>query len=231
MMKAQNLHLNLLRAEEKASSSPVRMRVMLPLLSLLLCAACLVWWGILFMQGMLLGGKVKSVRADLEGKKAAHAAILAQMADMRERQAQLDQLYAYKKGCHKYGGLLAKLAEVVPEEVQLTALTIPEPPPQMLSDPKNPKRPPLLGPTNTVENVQFRISGRTAATASVTALMEAVEGETFSDWIVADNDKKNAAARKKKRIHIRQEARAGEDGVRMLAFEVEFRCKERRFEK
>ena len=129
------------------------------------------------------------------------------------------------------GTELAKLAEVVPEEVQLTALTIPEPPPQMLSDPKNPKRPPLLGPTNTVENVQFRISGRTAATASVTALMEAVEGETFSDWIVADNDKKNAAARKKKRIHIRQEARAGEDGVRMLAFEVEFRCKERRFEK
>ncbi len=230
-MKAPNLHLNLLRPEEMASSSPVRMRVMLPLLSLLLCVACVVWWGILFMQGLLLNSKVTSVRADLEGRKSAHAASLAQMADMRERQAQLDQLDAYKRGCHKYGGLMAKLAEVIPEDVQLTALTIPEPPPQMLSDPKNPKLPPLLGPTNTVENVQFRISGRTAATASVTALMEAVESDAFSDWIVVDKDKKKSAARKKKRINIRQETRAGEDGVRMLAFEVEFRCKERRFEK
>ena len=230
-MKSPNLHLNLLRPEEKASSSPVRLRVMLPILSLLLCAACVIWWGVLFMQGLILSGKVTSMRADLEGKKTAHAAILSQMADMRERQSQLDQLDAYKKGCRKYGGLLAKLAEVIPAEVQLTALTIPEPPPQMLSDPKNPKRPPLLGPTNTTENVQFRISGRTAATASVTALMEAIESDAFSAWIVVDKDKKNAAARKKKSINIRQEARAGEDGVRMLAFDVEFRCKERRFEK
>ena len=230
-MKAPNLHLNLLRSEEVASSSPVRMRVMMPILSLLICAACAVWWGVLFMQGMLVNGKVASVRADLERRENAHAASLAQMADMRERQAQLDQLDAYKRGCHKYGGLMAKLAEVVPEDVQLTALTIPEPPPQRLSDPKNPKIPPLLGPTNTVENVQFRISGRTAATASVTALMEAVESDAFSDWIVVDKDRKMSAVRKKKRINIRQETRAGEDGVRMLAFEVEFRCKERRFEK
>ena len=229
-MKSPNLHLNLLRPDEKASSSPVRLRVMLPILSLLFCAACAIWWGVLFMQGLILNGKVASARADLESKKTAHAAILAQMTDMRERQSQLDQLDAYKRGCHKYGGLLAKLAEVIPAEVQLTALTIPEPPPQMLSDPKNPKRPPLLGPTNTIESVQFRVSGRTAATASVTSLMEAIESDAFGKWIVVDKNK-NAAARKKKRIHIRQESRAGEDGVRMLAFDVEFRCKGRRFEK
>ena len=229
-MKSPNLHLNLLRPDEKASSSPVRLRVMLPILSLLFCAACAIWWGVLFMQGLILNGKVASERADLESKKTAHAAILAQMTDMRERQSQLDQLDAYKRGCHKYGGLLAKLAEVIPEEVQLTALTIPEPPPQMLSDPKNPKRPPLLGPTNTTESVQFRVSGRTAATASVTSLMEAIESDAFGKWIVVDKNK-NAAARKKKRIHIRQESRVGEDGVRMLAFDVEFRCKGRRFEK
>ena len=230
-MKSPNLHLNLLRPDEKASSSPVRLRVMLPLLSLLLCAACLVWWGILFMQGLILSGKVASARADLESKKTAHAAILAQMTDMRERQSQLDQLDAYKKGCRKYGGLLAKLAEVIPAEVQLTALTIPEPPPQMLTDPKTPKRPPLLGPTNTTESVQLRVSGRTAAMASVTALMESIENEDFAKWIVVDKNKKNAAARKKKRIHIRQESRADDDGVRMLSFDIEFRCRERRFEK
>ena len=229
-MNAPNLHLNLLRAEEKASSSPVRLRVMMPILSLLICAACAVWWGVLFMQGMLVNGKVASVRADLERRKNAHAASLAQMADMRERQAQLDQLQAYKGGCRTYGGLLARLAYEMPPEIQLTSIVIPEPPPQRLSDPKNPKIPPLLGPTNTVEAVQFRISGRTAATASVTALMEAIEGDAFAEWIVSDK-KKESADRKKRRIHIRQETRSAEGGERLLAFDVEFRCKERRFEK
>ncbi len=230
-MKSPNLHLNLLRPDEKASSSPIRLRVMMPILALLLCVACLIWWGIVFMQGMLVNGRVASVRSDLERRKNAHATILAQMADMRERQSQLDQLDAYKSGCRKYGDLLAKLAEVIPPDVQVTAMTIPEPPPMVLSDPKNPKLPPLLGPTNTIENVQFRISGRTAATASVTELMEAIENDAFAKWIVVDRNKKNAAAHKKKRIHIRQETRAGEDGVRMLSFDIEFRCKERRFEK
>ena len=229
-MNVPNLHLNLLRPEEKASSSPVRLRVMLPILSLLVCVACLVWWGVVAMQGGLVNSKVASLRSDLELRKSAHANILAQMADMRERQSQLDQLAAYKRGCHKYGALLAKLAEVIPAEVQLTVLMIPEPPPQMLSDPKNPKKPPLLGPTNTVETVQFKVSGRTDAMASVTALMEAIESDAFGKWIVVDKNK-NAAARKKKRIHIRQETRADDDGVRMLSFDIEFRCKERRFEK
>lgn len=230
-MKPANLHLNLLRQEEKASSSPIRVKVMLPVLSLLLCAACLIWWGIVAMQGVLVNVKVASVRSDLEKRKNAHASILAEMADMRERQSQLDQLAAYDRGCHRYGGLLAKLAEVVPAEVQLTTLVMPEPPPQMLSDPKKPKKPPLLGPTNTVENVQFRVSGRTGAMTSVMALMEAIESDAFSEWIVADKSRANAAARKKRRIHIRQETRAGADGVRMLSFDVEFRCRERRFEK
>ena len=52
-----------------------------------------------------------------------------------------------------------------------------------------------------------------------------------NSWKSAEPSEKEAAARKKKRIHIRQETRAGEDGVRMLSFDIEFRCKERRFEK
>ena len=59
-MNAPNLHLNLLRPDEKTSSSPIRLRVMLPIFSLLFCAACAIWWGILFMQGLLLNGKEMS---------------------------------------------------------------------------------------------------------------------------------------------------------------------------
>ena len=72
-MNVPNLHLNLLRAEEKASSSPIRLRVMLPIFALLLCAACAIWWGILFMRLQLAYAKAASLRAELGGRKAAYA--------------------------------------------------------------------------------------------------------------------------------------------------------------
>ena len=230
-MVAQNLHLNLLRDTEKMSSSPVRLRVMLPILALLLCVGCAIWWAILFMQLMLLKGQLATVRTDLDGKKSAHSAILAEMAKVRDLQAELDQLMAYRQGRHAYGPLLAQLAEAMPTNVQLTAITIPEPPPQALSDPKNPKLPPLLGPTNTTESVSFRLTGRTENSAPVTALMDALAGEVFKDWLVID--KAGAAAMQSPRVHsFRQETRVSEEtGHRLLAFDVEYRCQERRFEK
>ena len=230
-MEAPNLHLNLLRDAEKMSSSPVRMRVMLPVLALLLCVGCAVWWAILFMQLMLLKGQLAAIRTDLDGKKSAHAAILSEMAKVRDLQAELDQLNAYRQGRHTYGPLLAQLAEAMPTNVQLTAVTIPEPSPQMLSNPKNPKLPPLLGPTNTTEAVSFRITGRTEKDAPVTALMDTLAGETFKDWLVID--KTGAAANQSPRVHsFRQESRVSEEtGHRLLAFDVEYRCQERRFEK
>ena len=231
-MTASNLHLNLLRETEKLSSSPIRLRVMLPILALLLCVGCAVWWAILFMQLMLLRGQLATVRSDLDGKKSAHAAILAEMATARNLQAELDQLNAYRRGRHAYGPLLAQLAEAMPTNVQLTAITIPEPPPQMLTNPKMPKLPPLLGPTNTTEAVSFRLTGRTEKAAPVTMFMDTLAGETFKDWLVID--KTGAAARQSPRVHsFRQEKTrpSEETGRRLLAFDVEYRCHERRFEK
>ena len=230
-MVAPNLHLNLLRDAEKMSSSPVRLRVMLPVLALLLCVGCAIWWAILFMQLMLLNGQLATIRTDLDGKKSAHSAILGEMAKVRDLQAELDQLVAYQHGRHAYGPLLAQLAEAMPTNVQLTAITIPEPPPQMLSNPKNPKQPPLLGPTNTTESVSLRLTGRTEKSAPVTVLMDTLAGDAFKDWLVID--KTGAAAMQSPRVHsFRQEARVSEEtGHRLLAFDVEYRCQERRFEK
>ena len=229
-MIAPNLHLNLLRDTEKMSSSPVRLRVMLPILALLLCVGCAIWWAILFMQLMLLNGQLATVRADLDGKKSAHSAILGEMAKVRDLQAELDQLVAYQHGRRAYGPLLAQLAEAMPTNVQLTAITIPEPSPQMLSNPKNPRQPPLLGPTNTTESVSLRLTGRTEKSAPVTVLMDTLAGDTFKDWLVID--KTEVAAMQSPRVHsFRQEARASETGHRLLAFDVEYRCHERRFEK
>ena len=203
---------------------------MLPILALLLCVGCAIWWAILFMQLILLKGQLATIHTDLDGKKSAHAAILSEMAKVRDLQAELDQLNAYRSGRHTYGPLLAQLAEVMPTNVQLTAITIPEPLPQMLTNPKMPKLPPLLGPTNTTEAVSLRLTGRTEKAAPVTAFMDTLAGETFKDWLVIE--KTGAAARQSPRVHsFRQEARASETGHRLLAFDVEYRCPERRFEK
>ena len=74
-MKAPNLHLNLLRASERQSSSPVRLRVMLPILAVLACLGCLVWWGVLAGQLMLVKSQSASIEKDLAAKKAQHGGI------------------------------------------------------------------------------------------------------------------------------------------------------------
>ena len=65
-MNAPKLHLNLLRDSERQSSSPVRLRVMLPILAVLACLGCLVWWGVLAGQLILAKTQVSSLQADLD---------------------------------------------------------------------------------------------------------------------------------------------------------------------
>ena len=79
-MKSPNLHLNLLHASERQSSSPVRLRVMLPILAALACLGCLVWWGVLTCQLMLVKTKVESIKRDIAAKKAEHGDVLNQMS-------------------------------------------------------------------------------------------------------------------------------------------------------
>lgn len=229
-MKIAAVHLNLLREAEKFSSSPVRMRVMLPIMALLLCVSVAVWWAVLFMQLLMVKGQISAVASDVDGKKSAHSAILSEMARARDLQAELDQLNAYSAGRHAYGELLARLADVVPARVQLTALSIPEPPPQNLLNPANPRLPPLLGPTGTVEAVSFRITGRTEKAGPVSELLAALEGKDFNEWLVVSKDGPPATQSPLIRP-LRQEGGNSSDGRRLLAFDVEFRCPERRFSK
>lgn len=227
-MKTPNLHLNLLHASERQSSSPVRLRVMLPILSVLACLGCLVWWGVLACQLMLVKSQCASIRRDLEAKKAEHGGVLKQMADMRNSQAELDQLTMYANGRRKYGNMLKQLAEILPEGIALMALEIPEPPAQNLLPPgakPGARVKPLLGPTGTVEKVSFRIMGRTANDGPMNAMMGALRSPAFADSFVADQ---NGAGKVRS---LQQDTSAEGRDVGLLSFDVEYRCVERRFEK
>lgn len=226
-MNAPNLHLNLLRESEKLSSSPVRVRVMLPVLALLLCVGVALWWAMLFTQMMLVKGQISSLKNELGSKNKAHASILSEMARARDLKSELDQLEYYRAGRREYGALLANIAKVMPGRVQLTSLVVPEPSPQLLLNPKNPKLPPLLGPTNDTEAVTLRLTGRVPEAKPVTELMESFEGDTFKPWLVIDKDGGKPSPRVRP---LRQEA-GSKEGGRLMVFDIEYRCPDRRFGK
>ena len=234
-MKAPNLHLNLLREQEVVSSSPVRLRVLLPVLTGLACVAVLGWWGMLFAQEMMLKAQSRATQENIAASKARHDEILKNMAQARDLQAELDQLSMYRNARRTYGASFARLADVMPDQVQLLSIEIPEQPLQNLTPPNarpGVKVPPLLGPTGTVEKVSLRLQGRTPRETPVLTLMDSLAQPGFSNVlkvVKAAGPQGEASPR----IHsFRQEsAAAGRGGSRLLAFDIEYTCTERRFEK
>lgn len=223
-MKVVAPHLNLLRADERLSSSPVRIRVMLPVLTALACLGLLVWWAVLGMQTLMTKGAISSISAELAAKKAAHGEILKLMAEAREKDLALTQFGFYTAGRRTYGPLLAQLAEVCPENVQLLSLTVPEPPTQNLADPRGPKFPKLLGPTESYEPASLRLMGRTTKAAPVNELMQRLRAPAFTNLLVHV-----AQPNAYPKIHAFRQEMTGDETNRLLQFDFEFTCAERRF--
>ena len=221
-MKNAAFHLNLLSEAEKMSSSPIRIRVMMPILAILAVVGMMVWWGMLTTQAILVRARTASVREELASKKGAHDAIVGNMNLANEEAAQLQQLEMYRGGCTRWGETFASIAEVLPVKMQLVRLEIPEPPPQMLRDPRNPRMPPLLGPTNDTESATLVLAGRAARDTTIVAFMESLEGPAFTNRLG------RAVVRS-----VQQEAQTVRkvDATRLLAFEIECRASDRRFAK
>ena len=64
-MKSADLHLNLLKDTERLSSSPVRLRVMLPVVALFACLGMALWWAILFTQLLMVRAEAQNIDSDL----------------------------------------------------------------------------------------------------------------------------------------------------------------------
>ena len=90
-MKASSFHLNLLRQNEVLSSSPVRLRIMLPVGATLACAGLLVWWGVLFTQIILAKTQAQGIEDDLTAKNSAHAEAIQKRDLARELRRALDR--------------------------------------------------------------------------------------------------------------------------------------------
>lgn len=228
-MSAKAVHLNLLMESERLSSSPVRLRVMLPVLALLACVGMIVWWTVLFGRLLVLDTSTASLESEIASKKASYERVTQQMQQALELEAEIEQLDFYRASRRPWGKMLTSLAEAIPPKVQLVKLEIPAPPPQDLSLPKGVKGPPLWGPTGSVEKVSLFLYGRTPKETPVISLMETLESETFTNSLVIVKDPRSPDQSPK--VHSFRQDTAQRDGSRMLAFEIEYRGQDRRFER
>jgi hypothetical protein len=234
-MMTKTCHLNLLMDSERVSSSPVRLRIMLPTAAILVSVSMAIWWLILTGQDILAKTQMSNLRDDMERHQAENAKAIADAEMADELQSQLEQLEGYGESCkRRWSETLASLAEVMPLKVQLTKFEIPAPPPQVLSFvtvQKGKKRTvKLWGPTNKTESVSMVIAGRTPKETPVISLMESLEGDAFTNSIVIAKDPRNPNPSPKVRS-FRQDIPQRGEGSRMLAFEIEYTAKERRFAK
>ena len=216
-MKTSSFHLNLLKTNEVLSSSPVRLRIMLPVGALLACAGLLVWWGILFTQIFLAKTQAHSIEEDLEAKNSAHSEAIQKRDLARELKLQLEQLEYYRSGVRAIGAPLAKFAEVVPLRVQLKEISITPPRPQVLLPPG--AKIPLFGPTEKVETQKLVIAGLTTKETPVISLMESLE-TGFETLVTSEHN-----------VNSYKQDNAEVDGRKLLSFELEYTMPERRFAK
>ena len=216
-MKTSSFHLNLLRTNEVLSSSPVRLRIMLPVGALLACAGLLVWWGILFTQIFIAKTQAHSIEEDLATKNSAHSEAIQKRDLARELKLQLEQLEYYRSGIRSIGAPLAKFAEVVPLRVQLKEMSITPLRPQVLLPPG--AKVPLFGPTENVETQKLVIAGLTTKETPVVSLMESLE-TGFEKLVTSE-----------RKINSFKQDNAEMDGRKLLSFEVEYTMPARRFAK
>ena len=216
-MNTASFHLNLLNSSEILSSSPVRLRVMLPVGAFLACIGLLVWWGVLFTQIFLARTEARGIREDLAAKNSAHAEAIQKRETARELKLQLEQLEYYKAGVRTIGAPLAKFAEVVPLRVQLKELSVTELPPQVLMPPG--AKIPLFGPTVNVETQKLVIAGLTTKETPVVSLMESLESG-FETLVTGEHN-----------VNSYKQDNTEMDGKRLLSFEIEYAMPERKFAK
>lgn len=215
-MNTSAFHLNLLKSSEHVSSSPVRLRVMLPIFALLAVAGMALWALIVFGQLLLVKTQATGIDNDIESKKSSHVEVLSRMAFARELDLENEQLEFYRAGVRHLAEPLAELAEVMPLRVQLTELVVQPPAKQNLQPPG--AKVPLFGPVTNVETQKLVIVGRTTKETPVVALMESLDSSEFSPLVThtwkINSFKQDSSAR---------------DGRQLLSFEIEYVMPERRF--
>ena len=74
-MSAKVIHLNLLQGSERLSSSPVRLKVILPIAMGVFLVAMLLWWVFLLLQGGLVSSELSDLRSEIAATERNYAEV------------------------------------------------------------------------------------------------------------------------------------------------------------
>ena len=207
-------HLNLLMESERVSSSPVRFRIMLPILAILACLGIAVWWAILGGQLILAQTTLHQLKSDLAAKESANKDAIKTMDYLGELNAELDQFECYQSSILRRGEFLTALAEAMPLKVQLMRLEIPMPPPPPIPEVAQ-RRAAFANPTGYVERATLKLTGRSPSIPPIQSLMDALASESFTNSICTTSP----------RVKSQQDS----SNSRMVIFEIDYSIVGRRF--
>lgn len=235
MTHNQALHFNFLLDEERVSSSPLRLRFILPVLGVLCLLAPLVVWVQESSHLNTVASRKPLLEAEIANLKMQHEAFLKEHAEVRELTAQLQQLDFYRASKNPVGQTLANLTNCVSSRIQLTKLellTQTAPPlPGRQVRPKTALDLAKLCPTNQAEAVTLRLYGRSLQTGGnpveVNRFLQLLQGSAFASLLDTSN---------KPVVSFREEpaafgARSGETSQQeVVSFEILYECLPRRFQ-
>jgi len=229
-MSPASLHYNFLHESERVSSSPIRLRFMVPIFSCFIAACMVIIWQFYAIQVEAVKSRKTLVDDEITTMKGTYSNIVMDRALEKELQAELKQLSFYKASRNRVGETLHQLTNCVSDRVQVTEVRLAIVPlPKEIVKP-NPKAPVPLGPTNRFDTVSLRISGRAqpeGGSGLVDGLLRSLQSPAFSNVIQSAVIPKGA---------FRQESNLrtsfmGEGGPReVLLFEINCNCLPRRYE-
>jgi len=230
-MSATAFHLNLLTPHERKSSSPVRARILLPLIAGIGLAFVVAWGAFVGLQLAYVSSQADGIRSEMDALHGEHAVVAQLKSKFRNLQTELEQYSYYMNGRRPRGELLRRLAYAIPESVTLTALTLPPPPEQNLRPPVGSKQPPLQGPTETSERAQLRLTGVASSEQDVFQLMTALRSGEFTNDVIIVEHPASPADESPRVFAFRQDAATRPDGRQDVFFDIAYTIKPREFVK
>ena len=213
------VHLNLINESEVLSSSPIRTQVIAPVVVALISLSTLAWWLFLYTNCSYLK-RLNSSHAEMNKElQPGYKAVLDLNDQEKSLTALTGQLKAFKNAKICYGELFSTIPEHVEPNIQFTRLEVTAPPPPLFEKEKE-----ALGPTNTVEQTGFQITGRTTGSNAVEAvecLLNALKADSYTNLIRSAQIPVNS---------IRPESASRKDEKTFLRFDIKCECQARRFE-
>jgi len=191
----KSLHFDFLLESERLSSSPLRLRFIIPVFGFLCLSSSLVVWQMDYSEGKANTLQKKDLETEISKLKNNHELVLKNRGETKELLGQLEQLKYYQHSKNRVGETLAYLTNCFTSNIQLTELALTTQMPSLVGaaqpKPKTALDIAKLCPTNMLEAVTLRFKGRYYQSGVVPVelnhFLSALKGNAFTSLVTQVN--------------------------------------------